>query len=143
MGTAKVPPTGKKMVVGPQAYSVTFDANDKVTRQTGGYIADVRDGATGDAGAMWAVARAHRRTNAPRRRQTARVANWVGAKLKDFPKGRSHAADLPAAWTSRGRTKGLRSANAWTKYAARHPRSYRGHAPHLSSCSTVLLSTPC
>ena len=104
MGTAKVPPTGKTMVVGPQAYSVTFDANDKITRQTGGYIADVRDGATGDAGAMWAVARAHRRTNAPRRRQTARVANWVGAKLKDFPKGRSHAADLPAAWTSRGRS---------------------------------------
>ena len=32
MGTAKVPPTGKKMVVGPQAYSVTFDANDKITR---------------------------------------------------------------------------------------------------------------
>ena len=103
----------------------------------------MRDGATGDAGAIWAVARA---IGAPMPRaagKTARVANWVGAKLKDFPKGRSHAADLPAAWTSRGRTKGLRSANAWTKYAARHPRSYRGHAPHLSSCSTVLLSTPC
>ena len=115
MGTAKVPPTGKKMVVGPQAYSVTFDANDKVTRQTGGYIADVRDGATGDAGAFFAVARA---IGAPMPRaagKTARVASWVGAKLKDYPKGRSHAADLPAAWTSRGRTHGLRSADAWTK----------------------------
>ena len=87
MGTAKVPPTGKTMVVGPQAYSVTFDANDKITRQTGGYIADVRDGATGDAGAMWAVARAHRRANAPRRRQDRRQDYGLVRSSRTSPRG--------------------------------------------------------
>ena len=45
------------MVVGPQAVSVTFDDEDKVCRLTGGYICDVRDGQTQDAGAMFAVMR--------------------------------------------------------------------------------------
>ena len=49
-GSAKVPATGKSMVVGPQAVSVTFDDYNKVKVFTGGYITDVRDGQTGDAG---------------------------------------------------------------------------------------------
>ena len=40
VGSALVPATGNKMVVGPQAVSVTFDADDKVKKLTGGYIAD-------------------------------------------------------------------------------------------------------
>ena len=57
VGSAVVPATGKSMVVGPQAVSVTFgpDGSDKVKAFTGGYIADVRDGNTKDAGAMFAV----------------------------------------------------------------------------------------
>jgi hypothetical protein len=58
VGSATIKATGRSMIVGPQAVSVTFDANDKVCRFTGGYIADVRDGETGDAGAMFAVMRA-------------------------------------------------------------------------------------
>ena len=52
LGSAQIPPSGKRMKVGPQAVSVTFDAANKVVRMTGGYIADVRDGETGDAGAV-------------------------------------------------------------------------------------------
>lgn len=114
MGSAEVPPTGKAMVVGPQAVSVTFDADNKVSRLTGGYIADVRDGGTGDAGAMFAVMRS---IGAPTPRptgKTVKILNWIGAKLKDYPKARSHADDLPPAWASRGRTHGLRTAEAWT-----------------------------
>lgn len=58
VGSAIVPPTGNAMVVGPQAVSVTFDESDKVKAFTGGYITDVRDGETGDAGAMFAVMKA-------------------------------------------------------------------------------------
>ena len=58
VGSAIVPPTGNTMVVGPQAVSVTFDESDKVKAFTGGYITDVRDGETGDAGAMFAVMKA-------------------------------------------------------------------------------------
>ena len=115
VGSAKVPPTGNKMIVGPQAVSVTFDADDRVTRLTGGYIADVRDGETGEAGAMFGVMRA---VGVPTPRpggKTVKVLNWIGAKMKDYPKGRSHADDLPAAWASRGRTHGVRSSEAWTK----------------------------
>ena len=57
VGSAKVPATGKSMIIGPQAVSVTFDEEDKVSRLTGGYICDVRDGETKDAGAMFAVMR--------------------------------------------------------------------------------------
>ena len=114
LGDAKIPPSGKRMRVGPQAVSVTFDDDDKVVRMTGGYIADVRDGETGDAGAMFAVMRA---VGVPTPRQggkLVKVLNWIGAKRKDYPKGRSHADDLPAAWASRGRKHGLRTADAWT-----------------------------
>lgn len=114
MGDAKIPPSGKQMLVGPQAVSVTFNDADKVVRMTGGYIADVRDGETGDAGAMFAVMRA---VGVPTPRpggKLVKVLNWIGAKRKDYPKGRSHADDLPAAWASRGRKHGLRTADAWT-----------------------------
>ena len=114
LGDAKVPPSGKRMRVGPQAVSVTFNDADKVVRMTGGYIADVRDGETGDAGAMFAVMRA---VGVPTPRpggKLVKVLNWIGAKRKDYPKGRSHADDLPAAWASRGRKHGLRTADAWT-----------------------------
>jgi hypothetical protein len=114
LGDAKIPPSGKQMRVGPQAVSVTFDDDDKVVRMTGGYIADVRDGETGDAGAMFAVMRA---VGVPIPRaggKLVKVLNWIGAKRKDYPKGRSHADDLPAAWASRGRKHGLRTADAWT-----------------------------
>ena len=43
-----------------------------------------------------------------------KVLNWFGAKRKDYPKGRSHADDLPAAWAARGRKHGLRTADAWS-----------------------------
>lgn len=115
VGSAKVPPTGKRMVVGPQAVSVTFDAQDKVCRFTGGYICDVRDGATGDAGAMFAVMRS---VGVPTPAPTGRLVkllNWVGAKQKDYPKGRSHADDLPVAWAAMGRKHGRRTADAWSE----------------------------
>ena len=115
MGSAAVPATGKSMVVGPQAVSVTFNDDDKVVRYTGGYIADVRDGQTGDAGAMFAVMRAVGAPTPTPTGKTVKILNWIGAKLKDYPKGRSHTEDLPAAWASQGRRHGLRSAEAWTK----------------------------
>ena len=114
VGDAKIPPSGKRMIVGPQAVSVTFNDADKVVRMTGGYIADVRDGETGDAGAMFAVMRA---VGVPTPRpggKLVKVLNWIGAKRKDYPKGCSHADDLPAAWASRGRKHGLRTADAWS-----------------------------
>ena len=77
LGDAKVPPSGKRMRVGPQAVSVTFNDADKVVK-------------------------------------LVKLLNWIGAKRKDYPKGRSHADDLPAAWASRGRKHGLRTADAWT-----------------------------
>ena len=64
---------------------------------------------------MFAVMRS---VGAPTPRQTGRtvkVLNWVGSFMKDFPKARSHADDLPAAWASQGRQQGLRSAEAWTQ----------------------------
>jgi hypothetical protein len=115
VGSAQIPATGKRMVVGPQAVSVTFDDSDEVVRMTGGYIADVRDGETGDAGAMFAVMRA---VGVPTPRpggKLVRFLNWLGAKRKDYPKGRSHADDLPAAWASKGRKHGLRTADAWSE----------------------------
>lgn len=97
-----------------QAVSVTFNELDQVCRHTSGYIADVRDGDTGDAGAMFAVMRA---VGAPTPRaggKTVRFLNWLAAKRKDYPKGRSHADDLPAKWAHLGRTHGLRTVDAWS-----------------------------
>ena len=75
------------MVVGPQAVSVTFDDANKVSRMTGGYIADVRDGETGEAGAMFAVMRA---VGVPTPRaggKLVKVLNWLGAKRRGLPEG--------------------------------------------------------
>ena len=47
----------------------------------------MRDGATGDAGAMWAVARAHRRANAPRRRQDRRQDYGLVRSSRTSPRG--------------------------------------------------------
>lgn len=114
VGTSVIPATGKQMRVGPQAVSVTFDDDDRVSRMTGGYIADVRDGSTGDAGAMFAVMRSVGLPTPRPGGKLVRVLNWLGAKRKDFPKGRSHRADLPAQWAPLGRQHGLRSADAWS-----------------------------
>lgn len=114
VGDTVIKATGKKMEVGPQAVSVTFDSNDKVVRFTGGYITDVRDGGTGDAGAMFAVMRS---VGVPAPRpggKTVKFLNWVGAKRKDYPKGRSHRDDLPPKWVQYGRDHGLRTKDAWS-----------------------------
>lgn len=143
LGSASIPATGKTMVVGPQAVSVTFDASDKVSRLTGGYIADARDGASGREGAMFAVMKAvgvptpnpHGRCEAGSRapgflavllacalltretdggRRLVKLLNWLGAKRKDYPKARSHVDDLPGAWQAWGRKHGRRTADAWS-----------------------------
>jgi hypothetical protein len=44
-----------------------------------------------------------------------RFLNWLGAKRVDYPKGRSHALDLPVEWAHLGRNHGKRTAEAWTK----------------------------
>ena len=115
VGSAQIPATGKKMVVGPQVVSVTFNAANKVTRMTGGYIADVRDGETGDAGAMFAVMRSVGLPTPRPGGKLVRILNWLGAKRKDYPKGRSHSDDLPDAWALKGRKHGLRTADAWSE----------------------------
>ena len=90
-------------------------AEDKICRFTGGYICDVRDGLTGDAGAMFGVMRSVGVPTPPATSRLVKFLNWVGAKRKDYPKGRSHADDLPAAWASKGRKHGLRTAEAWSR----------------------------
>ena len=45
--------------------------------------------------------------------RVAKVLNWVGAKLKRFPKARSHEDDLPQQWKDLGRTHGVRTEDAW------------------------------
>jgi len=115
LGSAKVPPTNNKMVVGPQAVSVTFDDNNKVVRLTGGYIADVRDGPTGREGAMFAVMKSVGVPTPDPNGRLVKVLNWLGAKRKDYPKARSHVDDLPDKWKPFGRTHGRRTADAWSQ----------------------------
>ena len=110
-----IPPTNKRMVVGPQVVSVTFDDQDKISRYTGGYIADVRDGKTGAFGAMFAVLTAIGVPAPTPGGKVFKVLNWIGSKSKDYPKARSHAEDLPEKWAHLGRKHGLRTADAWTK----------------------------
>ena len=43
----------------------------------------------------------------------AKVLNWIGAKLKNFPKARSHVDDLAPQWKDLGRTHGVRTDEAW------------------------------
>lgn len=117
-GSSVVQPTGNRMDVGPQAVSVTFGDDGKVTKYTGGYVVDYREGDTQEAGAMFAVMRSvgmpAPRLGTPKKPgKLLRIANWLGAKMKNFPKGRSHANDLPSEWKDFGRTHGLKTAEAW------------------------------
>jgi hypothetical protein len=52
-----VKPTGKRMVVGPQANSITFDEHGKVKYLTSGYVTDYHDteGQTGEYGLVFAI----------------------------------------------------------------------------------------
>lgn len=123
------PATGNSLDVGPQAVSVTFDDNGLVSRYTGGYIVDRRQGATGEFGGVFAFFKvAGGFLPSPR---IAKVLNWVGSKVKNFPKNRSHREDLPAKWKTLGRTHGLRTAEAWD-----------GSQPTSSSPSRVKATTP-
>lgn len=105
------PPSGAALDVGPQCVSVTFDEEGLVTRYTGGYIVDRRQGTTGEFGGFFAVTKTVGGFLPGMR--LAKVLNWVGAKLKRFPKARSHEADLPTRWKGQGRSHGVRTDEAW------------------------------
>lgn len=105
------PATGNLLDVGPQAVSVTFDDDGLVSRYTGGYIVDRRQGATGEFGGVFAFFKVAGGFLPPPR--LAKLLNWVGSKMKNFPKNRSHRDDLPAKWKDLGRTHGLRTEDAW------------------------------
>jgi hypothetical protein len=104
-------PTGDALDVGPQAVSVTFNDQGLVTRYTGGYIVDRRQGSTGEFGGFFAITKAVGGFVPSLR--VARVLNWIGAKLKRFPKARSHRDDLAPQWRSLGRAHGVRTEDAW------------------------------
>ena len=104
-------PTGNVLDVGPQAVSVTFDEEGLVSRYTGGYIVDRRQGSTGEFGGYFAVTKTVGGFLPSQR--LAKLLNWIGAKLKKFPKARSHEDDLPAKWRPLGRTHGVRTDDAW------------------------------
>jgi hypothetical protein len=112
-GTGAPPykPTGNKLDVGPQAVSVTFDADGKVSRYTGGYIVDINEGSTGMNGGFFAIMKTVGGFTPGRR--VAKLLNAVGALLKNFPKNRSRREDLPLKWQSLGRGFGKRSAESW------------------------------
>jgi len=116
MGSKKVAPTGKPLLAGPQSVSVTFNEEGLITKFTGGYVVDYRDTKTKDAGAMFAVARSvgafMPRAWPPG--SLLKFLNWLGAKMKNFPKGRSHRLDLPSGWADLGRKHGLRTADSWS-----------------------------
>lgn len=114
MGSQKIDPTYLGLRVPPQAVSVTFDENDKIKSFTGGYVTDVRDGETGGMGALFGVLKSIR-VPAPRPGgKTFKFLNWVGSKMVDFPKAKSHSLDLPKEWAEYGRKHGKRTADAWT-----------------------------
>jgi hypothetical protein len=52
-----VTPTGKRMIVGPQANSITFDEQGKVKYLPSGYVTDYHDseGQTGEYGLVFAI----------------------------------------------------------------------------------------
>ena len=104
-------PTNNKLDVGPQCISVTFDADGRVSRYTGGYVVDRTQGKTGMLGAMFAVTKTVGGFVPSLR--VAKILNAIGARLKNFPKARSHREDLPAKWRSLGRRFGKRTAEAW------------------------------
>ena len=104
-------PTNNKLDVGPQCISVTFDADGRVSRYTGGYVVDRTQGKTGMLGAMFAVTKTVGGFVPSLR--VAKLLNAIGARLKNFPKARSHQEDLPAKWRPLGRRFGKRTAEAW------------------------------
>jgi len=110
-GTPPYKPTNNKLDVGPQCVSVTFDADGRVSRYTGGYVVDRTQGKTGMLGAMFAVTKTVGGFVPSLR--VAKILNAIGARLKNFPKARSHRDDLPAKWRSWGRGFGKRTAEAW------------------------------
>ena len=103
--------TNKPLDVGPQAVSVTFDADGRVSRYTGGYIVDRRQGATDMNGGIFAFFKTVGGFLPGRR--VAKLLNALGALLKNFPKNRSRKEDLPPKWAPLGRQFGLRTADAW------------------------------
>ena len=103
--------TNNKLDVGPQCVSVTFDADGRVSRYTGGYVVDRTQGKTGMLGAMFAVTKTVGGFVPSLR--VAKILNAIGARLKNFPKARSHRDDLPAKWRPLGRRFGKRTAEAW------------------------------
>ena len=110
-GTPPYKPTNNKLDVGPQCVSVTFDADGRVSRYTGGYVVDRRQGATGMLGAIFGIIKTVGGFVPGRR--VAKILNSIGALRKNFPKARSRAEDLPAKWRSWGRGFGKRTAEAW------------------------------
>ena len=110
-GTPPYKPTNNKLDVGPQCVSVTFDADGRVSRYTGGYVVDRTQGKTGMLGAMFAVTKTVGGFVPSLR--VAKILNAIGARLKNFPKARSHRDDLPAKWRPLGRRFGKRTAEAW------------------------------
>ena len=110
-GAATYAATGNKIEVGPTAVSVTFDKDDKIEKFTGGYITDKNDNPAGPLGAAFAVMKAV--GGFVPKLWLAKILNWIGAKVKNFPKAVSHVDDLPAKWKHMGRTHGLRVAQAW------------------------------
>lgn len=103
--------SGAKLDVGPQAVSVTFNDEGLVTRYTGGYIVDRRQGQTGEFGGFFAITKTVGGFLPSLR--VAKLLNWIGAKLKKFPKARSHVDDLSPAWRHLGREHGLRTEESW------------------------------
>jgi len=110
-GAQTLPATGKQICVGPETVSVTFDDSDLVEKFTGGYISDARDNPSGPFGAAFALLKCIGGPVPPL--WLAKILNWVGAKMRNFPKARSHIDDLPAKWAALGRKHGLRAADAW------------------------------
>ena len=85
-------PTNNKLDVGPQCVSVTFDADGRVSRYTGGYVVDRTQGKWGMNGAWFAISKTVGGFLPPLR--VGKVLNAIGARLKNFPKNRSHRAQF-------------------------------------------------
>ena len=91
-GTPPYKPTNNKLDVGPQCVSVTFDAEGRVSRYTGGYVVDRTQGKWGMNGAWFAISKTVGGFLPPLR--VGKVLNAIGARLKNFPKNRSHRAQF-------------------------------------------------
>jgi len=88
MGNRKIAPTDNPLLVDPQSVSVTLYEEGLITQVTGGSVVDDRDAETTDVGATLAVDRS---VGAPLPRAwppriLLRFLNWLGAKMKNFPR---------------------------------------------------------